>query len=131
MPGDALAVELRQFRLRIPRVHLRGAARCENMDDVLGLGREMRRLRRERADHLHAAGVQRRSTLCPRIDSKNRSQAHSAKSHACAQQELTPGEDDVIRGRRVLANVFVSGFGRCAHDGFLGLVVEWTRYAAG
>src|SRR5688572_7154668 len=84
------------------------ATRGENVDDVLGLDREVRLLGRKRARDFPR--IQRRGAFRKRVDPKHRSQAHCAKSHARAHQHLPAGKDRVFQGRRggMLTNIFLS-----------------------
>src|SRR5881394_4045396 len=50
LAGNRFAVVLVQRRFRIPGVYMGWRALGKNMDDVLGLGRKMRRFRGERID---------------------------------------------------------------------------------
>ena len=58
----------------------------------------------------------------PRVDPEAATRGSCAEAHARAEQELAAGEDDVVRGRRVFADVFFVRIDGLAHDGFLGFV---------
>src|SRR3954470_12433547 len=102
MPRDGLAVELAELRLRIPGIHVRRGALREDVNDMLGLDREMRALRHERG-----AGDRARGALCiPGIDAKEAGEAQRAKTHSGTDEQLAARKDVVIRRSGMLADIF-------------------------
>ena len=105
MAGDRLVVVLREHRLRIPRIDVRRRALGKNVDDVLGLDREVGALGSERtADHRGAVRIR-----IERIDAEKGGEAECTKPHPGANQELTARVDHVIEARRMFADVFLGG----------------------
>ena len=89
---DDLAVVLREVRLRVKRVHMRRPALRENVNDALGLGREMRHARRERRAEIHGGGM--RST--------RKRVLHQRRQTQCAETEAAAGKKLTARLKRVL-----------------------------
>ena len=90
--GDRLAVELRETRLGVEQVELRRPAGHEEVDDVLGAGRMMRRLRRER--------MRRRRCRGERAAVQQRTERDGAQPEPAAAEEVAAGESKQRFGRR-------------------------------
>lgn len=104
---------LRHLRLRIPRVEMRRPALCENVDDMLGLGREMRLARRERVDD-GAVGAAREALT------EHRRHAQAGEAHAETVQETATRLKEILRLRTMLCNVHKVAFQLTAHWFALG-----------
>ena len=99
---NRLAVQLGQRRFGVPRIHVRGGALGENMDDPFGLGGKRRGFGQERGLRFPGPG-RRRQQVIP----KERGQTQSAKPHARPLQKLPPGQKPVLQPREMLRFIFV------------------------
>ena len=85
--GSGLAGVLGEQRLGVERVDVRRPAVHEQVDDVLGLGREVRRVRQQRI----AAG--RGGCLCC---AEQVAEGQCAEAHAAALKQLAAGEGQMF-----------------------------------
>ena len=84
---DRLAVEFVELRLVVEELQLAGAAGHEEVDDALGLGAVVRRLRRERVGGRR--GLVRR---------EQRRQGDRAEAHAAVAEEVAAGAAEEAEG---------------------------------
>ncbi len=89
-----LAGILRQRRLGIERIDVRRPAVHEQVDDALGLGRKVRRARRQRVGVDHVLGGEQA------FAAEELSQAERGEAHAAAAQQLAAGEQLIEGGVR-------------------------------
>src|SRR5258706_6880800 len=102
MPGNRLAVVLRQRWIWVPGVHMRRCSLGENMHHMLGLGRKMRRSRVERGQLLG-----RPRTRSEHLFSQQSCQAQRPESHPCALEKLAAGHKKVVQPCRMALDVLV------------------------
>src|SRR5690349_15257661 len=104
MSREGLIGILLEDRLRIPGINMGRTAFGKNMNDRFRLRFEMRLFRSERGER---GGCGRCALRLEWIDAEQRCQPQGTKTHACPNDELAAGEDNVFRSSSVFADVLV------------------------